>query len=165
MVAEDIVSETRGIVCVPDLPWRDLIAAASRKLGREHIHECLLKEDLYRGERGRTYEAIAWKSGRVVHGVDVYARFRQMEFVGNPVVFVAWSLSMIDSTVRDRFITVPDRDRTFRYKGREDLALCLLRGYRTCGYGCSLTLSMVFKPMHTHWSFVAFKEIEAPHPG
>lgn len=165
MDPSDISTETtRRLVCVPDLPWPDLVAAASRKLGRARVHP-LLQEDLYRGERGRTYEALAWKPGRVMHGSDVRSALRAQGFEGNPAVFVAWAMSVGLSASHDRCITVPCPDRLFSYKGKDDLALCLLRGYQTCGFGSSLTVSRVGKPMHTQWTFVAFREADAPRPG
>ena len=165
MSVENVIPETRQIVRVPDLPWHELVTSAARKLGRARIHPYLLKEDLYRGERGRTYEALAWEPGHVIHGSDVHSRFKDLGFDGNPAVFVVWTMSSTMPASRDRYITIPDQDRVICHKGMDDLAPCLLRGYRAIGWGCSLTLSRVFKPMHTVWTFVSFREVEAPLPG
>ncbi|MFH1078122.1 MAG: hypothetical protein V1745_02460 [Patescibacteria group bacterium] len=121
----------------------------------------ILQDDLYRGERGRSYEAVVWKPGRVIEGLEARSWLKRQGFDGNFAVFVAWSLSMIDPTVRDRFITIPDRTLLLTYKRKENMSLCLLRGYRICGWGCSLTLSAALVPLHTHWSFVAFREMAA----
>jgi len=165
MAVERDIPETRQIVRVPDLSWRELLASAVRKFGRARVHPHLFKEDLSQGERGRAYEAVSWKPGCVIHGSRAHSRLKELGFEGNPTVFVAWAVSSISSTARDRFVTIPDRERFVRFSYKDDLALCLLRGYHACGWGCRLTLSRVFKPMNTFWTFVAFREVEASRPG
>ncbi len=159
------VNGTRQIVRVPDLSWDGLVASAARKLGRARVHPLLLKGDLYRGERGRTYEALVWKPETVIHGAEIRALFKDLGFQGNLAAFVAWVMSSDIAASCERCITITDDQSHFSLRGIDDLSPCLLRGYRGSGYGCTLTLSRVLKPMHTHWTFVAFRDVEAPQPG
>jgi hypothetical protein len=165
MSAGSVISETLQIVRVPDLPWCELVTSAARKLGRARVHPLLVKEDLFRGERGRVYEALVWKPGTVIHGAKVRAHFKDLGFQGNLAAFVAWAMSSEIAASCERCVTITDDQSHFSLRGIEDLAPCLLRGFHASGYGCSLTLSRVLKPMHTHWTFVAFREAEAPQPG
>lgn len=147
------LSEQKLLVTVPDLTPANLVAQVHDTLTLTDFNESYASWDFIRDERGKTYEVLVWKPGRVVTSDEVRKHFAALGADGNTAAFLVW---IVKNDPKGWFVSIPSQDARL-FQQAADFAA---PGYYRGAGDRMLGFKFVDTEFHEDYCFIAFREVK-----